>query len=95
MRWRERKPSRAAKPLMWGIFVGAAAVLLIGFAWYDLASQRRQVADLRANLAGRQSELKEAQATVTRVSFEEQWSTQDPRILACSSSQRFFMARGK
>ena len=79
----ERKPSRAAKPIVWGVLVGVVVALGIAFAWYDLSSQRNQIAVLKTKLAEIQPELKRDEATIARVSYAQQWKDQEPRFLAC------------
>jgi len=79
----EKKKSRAAKPLVWGVAVGAVALFAVAFAAYDLASQRREVEALKVQLSELQPRLKDADAIIARVSFAQRWQDQDPRFLAC------------
>ena len=78
----ERKKSRAAKPLVWGIVVGCAVILGIVSAVVDLSRQRREVENIKAQLSQMQPDLKTADATITRVSFAQRWQQQDPKFLS-------------
>jgi hypothetical protein len=77
-----RKPSRFAKPAVWAAVLGATVVLAIAAAWFDLASQRREVKDMQARLKEAQPEIKAAEAAIARISFAQRWNDQDPRVLA-------------
>jgi hypothetical protein len=65
------------------VVIGCVLLLSIGFAVYDLASQRREVEQLKTQLAELQPQLKVADATIARVSFAQRWQGQDPKFLAC------------
>jgi hypothetical protein len=55
----------------------------IGYAAYDLTAQRREVEDLKGQLAELQPRLKTGEATIARVTFAQRWQDQDPKFLAC------------
>ena len=76
-----RKPSRFGKPLVWGVLIAITVAVAIVAAALDLSGQRREVAEMKAQLAKMQPDVKTAEASIARTTFAQRWNDQDPRCL--------------
>jgi Tfp pilus assembly protein PilN len=77
-----KKQSRVGRWTVWAAVLGVTFVGAIAFAMYDLAAQRREVADAKARLDALQPQVKEAQAAIDRTTFAQRWTGTEPKALA-------------
>ena len=76
-----RKEPRVGRWTVWGIALGAAAVIAIAVSLFDLARQRSEVAEGKAALAKMKPDLEDARAAIERTTHAQRWTSTDPKAL--------------
>jgi hypothetical protein len=77
-----KKEARVGRWTVWAAVMGVTFAGAIAFALFDLASQRREVTDLKAHLKKNETQLKDARASIERTTFAQQWTGTEPQALA-------------
>jgi hypothetical protein len=79
-------PPRQLPVPRWAMIAGAAGVIILLYAlwcYIDLGNQQAALASLQNTLANTKTQVDEAQAFVSKVSFAQNWHGGQPRYLAC------------
>lgn len=77
------REARVQRKAVWATVLGVLLVGLIGYAWWDLASQRQAIEASRARLNAQKDELKSAKAAIDRATFAGNWFRRSPHYLTC------------
>ena len=76
-----RKEARVGRWTVWGIVIGAAAVIAIAVSLFDLARQRSEVAEGKAALVKMKPDLEDARGAIERTTHAQKWTSTDTKAL--------------
>jgi hypothetical protein len=76
-----RKEPRVGRWTVWGIAIGAAAVIAIAVSVFDLARQRSEVAEGKAALVKMKPDLEDARSAIERTTHAQRWTNTEPKAL--------------
>ena len=77
------KPPGIDRRVLIGSLAGAAVLLAIGWAGYDVYRQQADLSKAKAELVANAPRVKVVKAQVDRISFARGWHGEKPRYLAC------------